>query len=84
MAGFDGFRVDTVKHCELGFWQDWCPRIHGFAAANGKPDFFMFGESFDASDAKCGSYAGARGGGGRVAHVVFSHAASTPRVGSYR
>jgi len=62
-AGFDGFRVDTVKHAEMGFWQDWCPRIHTFAAANGKPNFFMFGETFDGSDAKCGSYAGTQGGG---------------------
>ena len=62
-AGFDGFRVDTVKHCEMGFWQDWCPRIHDFAATNGKPNFFMFGEVFDGSDAKNGSYSGTQGGG---------------------
>ncbi len=62
-AGFDGFRVDTVKHAEMSFWQDWCPRIHGFAATNGKPNFFMFGEVFDGSDAKCGSYSGTQGGG---------------------
>lgn len=62
-AGVDGFRVDTVKHVEMGFWQDWCPRIHDFAAAMGKPDFFMFGEVFDGSDAKCGSYSGTQGGG---------------------
>jgi glycosidase len=62
-AGFDGFRVDTVKHTEMGFWQDWCPRIHAFAATNGKPNFFMFGEVFDGNDAKCGSYTGTQGGG---------------------
>lgn len=62
-AGFDGFRVDTVKHVEMGFWQDWCPRVHAFAATNGKPDFFMFGEVYDGSDAKCGSYTGTQGGG---------------------
>ena len=62
-AGFDGFRVDTVKHCEMGFWQDWCPRVHNFAATNGRPNFFMFGEVFDGSDAKCGSYSGTQGGG---------------------
>ncbi|MEY4385242.1 MAG: hypothetical protein RLY20_525 [Verrucomicrobiota bacterium] len=62
-AGFDGFRIDTVKHCELGFWQDWCPRIHSFAATNGWPNFFMFGEVFDGSDAKNGSYSGTNGGG---------------------
>lgn len=62
-AGFDGFRVDTVKHVEMGFWQDWCPRIHSFAATNGRPDFFMFGEVYDGSDTKCGSYTGTQGGG---------------------
>ncbi len=62
-VGFDGFRVDTVKHAEMGFWQDWCPRIHAFAATNGRPSFFMFGEVFDGSDAKCGSYSGTKGGG---------------------
>jgi glycosidase len=62
-AGFDGFRIDTVKHAEMGFWQDWCPRIHDFAAANGKTNFFLFGEVFDGSDAKNGSYSGTNGGG---------------------
>src|SRR5665213_393990 len=62
-AGFDGYRVDTVKHVEMGFWQTWCPAIHAFAAAQGKPDFFMFGEVPHQSDAKCGSYTGAMGGG---------------------
>jgi len=62
-AGFDGFRVDTVKHTDIGFWQDWSPRIHAFAATNGKPNFFMFGEVYDGSDAKCGSYTGTMGGG---------------------
>ncbi len=62
-AGFDAFRVDTVKHAEMGFWQDWCPRIHSAAATNGKPNFFMFGEVFDGSDTKVGSYSGTNGGG---------------------
>ena len=62
-AGFDAFRVDTVKHVEMGFWQEWCPAIHGFAATQGKPNFFMFGEVMSDSDAKCGSYVGAKGGG---------------------
>jgi glycosidase len=62
-AGFDAFRIDTVKHVEMGFWQQWCPAIHAFAAANGKPDFFMFGEVPHPSDAKVGSYTGTMGGG---------------------
>ncbi len=62
-AGFDAFRIDTVKHVEMGFWQQWCPAIHTFATAQGKPDFFMFGEIPHNSDAKVGSYTGAMGGG---------------------
>jgi len=62
-AGFDAFRIDTVKHVEMGFWQEWCPAIHEFAATNGKPDFFMFGEVPHNSDAKVGSYTGTMGGG---------------------
>jgi alpha-amylase len=62
-AGFDGFRVDTVKHAEMGFWQEWSPLLHAFAATNGKPNFFMFGEVLEGSDAKCGSYTGTKAGG---------------------
>jgi len=62
-AGFDGYRVDTVKHVEMGFWQAWCPAIHAHAATRGDTNFFMFGEVYDGSDAKCGSYTGTKGGG---------------------
>jgi alpha-amylase len=62
-AGFDAFRIDTVKHVEMGFWQEWCPAIRAFAAAHGNPSFFMFGEVLDHSDARCGSYTGTMGGG---------------------
>ncbi len=62
-VGFDGFRIDTTKHVDMGFWQTWCPSVHSFAATNGSPNFFMFGEVEDGSDAKCGSYTGTFGGG---------------------
>jgi alpha-amylase len=62
-AGFDAYRIDTVKHVDMGFWRAWCPAIHQFAAAHGKPNFFMFGEVYDGSEAKCGSYTGTIGGG---------------------
>lgn len=62
-AGFDGFRIDTVKHVEMGFWQTWAPAIHTFAAAHGKPDFFMFGEVPYQADWKLGSYTGTMSGG---------------------
>ena len=47
--GVDGFRIDTVKHVNLGFWQAFSPAIEEYAAAVGRPDFAMFGEVFDAS-----------------------------------
>ena len=62
-AGFDGFRIDTVKHVEMGFWQNWAPLVHSYAASIGKPNFFMFGEVYDGSDSKCGSYTGTQSGG---------------------
>ncbi len=62
-AGFDGFRIDTVKHVEMDFWKTWCPAIRTCAAIAGNTNFFMFGEVYDGSDAKCGSYTGAQGGG---------------------
>jgi glycosidase len=72
-AGFDGFRIDTVKHVELGFWQTWCPAVHGFAATNGLPNFFMFGEVYDANEALCGSFTGTRGGGAYALDSVLDY-----------
>ncbi len=62
-AGFDGFRIDTVKHIDQGFWQFWCPQLHQFAAGIGKTNFFMFGEVEQDSDPYCGQYTGAKAGG---------------------
>ena len=59
-AGFDGFRIDTVKHVEMGFWDAWCPVIRSNATSMGRPNFFQFGEVFDGSDSKCGSYTGTK------------------------
>ena len=60
---FDGFRIDTVKHVDYGFWQYWCPQLHQYATSIGKSNFFMFGEVFDSSEALVGSYTGTMGGG---------------------
>ncbi|MGZ8606267.1 MAG: alpha-amylase family glycosyl hydrolase [Actinomycetota bacterium] len=45
--GVDGFRVDTTKHVNIEFWQDWAPAMLAEARRNGNDDFFMFGEVFD-------------------------------------
>ena len=61
-ADFDGFRVDTARHVDYGFWQYWCPQLHQFGSSIGKSNFFMFGEVWD-SDSACGSFTGTVGGG---------------------
>lgn len=49
--GVDGFRVDTVKHVNDEFWQAFVPEILAHAAAEGIPQFTMFGEVFDGDPA---------------------------------
>jgi len=49
--GIDGFRIDTVKHVNLEFWQKFAPAIRAEAASIGNDAFFAFGEVFDASPA---------------------------------
>jgi len=46
--GIDGFRIDTVKHVNLEFWQKFSPAILKAAKDAGTSRFFMFGEVFDA------------------------------------
>ena len=62
IADLDGFRVDTVKHVDIGFWQYWCPQIRQAATTMGKSNFFMFGEVWD-NEATCGYYTGTKAGG---------------------
>ncbi len=49
--GVDGFRIDTMKHVNDEFWQQFGPEVLDYARAQGKPEFFMFGEVFDTSKA---------------------------------
>ncbi|WP_299037042.1 alpha-amylase family glycosyl hydrolase [uncultured Pseudokineococcus sp.] len=46
--GIDGFRIDTVKHVNIEFWQQFAPAITDHAASIGNDDFFSFGEVYDA------------------------------------
>jgi glycosidase len=43
-ADIDGFRIDTVKHMELGATRIFASAIHEFAASIGKERFFLVGE----------------------------------------
>ncbi|MEO7448183.1 MAG: alpha-amylase family glycosyl hydrolase, partial [Humibacillus sp.] len=45
--GIDGFRIDTVKHVNMEFWQSFSPALLAHAKAVGNPDFNMFGEIYD-------------------------------------
>ncbi len=42
----DGFRVDTVKHVNMEFWQQFSPPVIEHAKKIGIPNFFMFGEVY--------------------------------------
>lgn len=44
--GIDGFRIDTARHVDPGFWQVFVPAMLERAKAKGIPNFAMFGEVF--------------------------------------
>ncbi|MEU0095823.1 pullulanase-type alpha-1,6-glucosidase [Kribbella sp. NPDC006257] len=54
--GIDGFRIDTVKHVNIEFWQKFSPQILAAAKASGAKNFFMFGEVFDADPKLMSTY----------------------------
>ncbi|MBO0920636.1 pullulanase-type alpha-1,6-glucosidase [Cellulomonas sp. zg-ZUI222] len=54
--GVDGFRIDTVKHVDREFWDVFTTQVAQHAAAAGNPDFFMFGEVYDADAALTAPY----------------------------
>ena len=45
--GIDGFRIDTMRHVNDEFWQQFGPEVLRYARERGKREFFMFGEVFD-------------------------------------
>ncbi len=45
--GIDGLRIDTVKHVNDELWTQFVPEVLAHAAAEGNPNFFIFGEVFD-------------------------------------
>ncbi|WFL76403.1 alpha-amylase family glycosyl hydrolase [Altererythrobacter arenosus] len=44
--GIDGFRIDTARHVDPGFWQVFVPAMLERAKARGIPNFHMFGEVY--------------------------------------
>lgn len=60
-VGFDGFRIDTLKHQEPEFFDVFAPAIRQYAQTLGKKNFLMFGEAFDGNDELLGSYTHGQG-----------------------
>ncbi|MFJ9420983.1 pullulanase-type alpha-1,6-glucosidase [Streptomyces sp. NPDC101249] len=52
----DGFRIDTVKHVDMDFWTQWATALDAYAARQGRPDFFMFGEVYSADTSVTAPY----------------------------
>ncbi|MFI6480774.1 pullulanase-type alpha-1,6-glucosidase [Nonomuraea sp. NPDC050663] len=73
-AGVDGFRIDTAKHVDMGFWEKFSPALRGYAAQLGNKRFFMFGEVFS-SDAAFTSRYSTRGGMNSTLDFPFQDAA---------
>ncbi len=46
----DGFRIDTVKHVNAEFWRAFAQAILDHAQAQGKEEFFIFGEVFTGNE----------------------------------
>jgi len=42
----DGFRIDTVKHVNMEFWQEFSPALMAHAKTKGIDNFFMYGEVY--------------------------------------
>ncbi|MFF4650629.1 pullulanase-type alpha-1,6-glucosidase [Streptomyces sp. NPDC001380] len=55
-AGVDGFRIDTVKHVDMAFWQQWATALKEYATRQGNKKFFMFGEVYSADTAVTSPY----------------------------
>lgn len=56
LVDFDGFRIDTIKHVDHGFWQEFATGIRQYTKSVGKERFLMFGEAFTGFDPMIGSY----------------------------
>ncbi|MEO0032673.1 MAG: hypothetical protein RIS94_2431 [Pseudomonadota bacterium] len=42
--GIDGYRIDTARHVDPGFWQAFIPAMQAEAKKRGIPNFHIFGE----------------------------------------
>jgi glycosidase len=52
----DGFRIDTVKHVNIEFWQQFIPALEHHAKQLGIENFFMFGEVYSGDPKELSSF----------------------------
>lgn len=52
----DGFRIDTVKHVHMPFWESFSPAILEHAKEMGIPNFHIFGEVYTGDPVILSSY----------------------------
>ncbi|MBU0677788.1 MAG: Ig-like domain-containing protein [Verrucomicrobia bacterium] len=52
----DGFRVDTARHIEMGFWEEFLPSIYSYGESIGKSNFIVFAEAWLGSDIEVGTF----------------------------
>jgi len=52
----DGYRIDTAKHVNKEFWQQFLPEIMDHARKEGIPNFHIFGEAYDPVPATLARY----------------------------
>jgi glycosidase len=57
----DGFRVDTARHVNAGFWRLWDPKMAAAAKSVGVDDFQIFGEVFIANTIEQSAFVRDRG-----------------------
>jgi glycosidase len=57
----DGFRVDTARHVNAGFWRLWVPKMIAAARSAGVKNFQIFGEVFVADTIEQSAYVRDRG-----------------------
>lgn len=50
LVDLDGFRIDTVKHVEMEFWEVFPREVRKRLAAKNKRNFMMFGEAWSGND----------------------------------
>jgi glycosidase len=90
VGDFDGFRIDTLKHVEPGFFDAFCPALRQHATALGKQRLLLFGEAFSGADALLAEYSSAPRVDSvlyfsqkfRVIDAVFKRGAPTAEVAS--